>query len=157
MKGQCMQSPSEACSHDTVGWMSLCDLSDGSHTVISELLQRCTDFSIGSDGKESACSARDLGSTLGSGRSPRTGNGYPLQSSCLENPMDRGDWQATVPGVAKSQTQLSDWPCHSDGWHWKLGIIKMYCTGSHNNNTSKYNQKWRANTNFNTSMWKALH
>ena len=42
----------------------------------------------------------------GSGRSPGEGNGYPLQSSFLENPMDRGAWQATVLGVAKSQTQL---------------------------------------------------
>ena len=42
------------------------------------------------------------------GRSPGEGNGYPLQYSCLENPMDRGAWWATVHGVAKSQTQLSD-------------------------------------------------
>ena len=40
----------------------------------------------------------------GSGRSPGEGNGYPLQYSCLENPMDRGAWQATVHGVTKSQT-----------------------------------------------------
>ena len=40
--------------------------------------------------------------------SPGKGNGYPLQYSCLENPMDRGAWQATVHGVAKNQTQLSD-------------------------------------------------
>ena len=55
----------------------------------------------GSDGKESACSAGDtgdLGSMLGSGRSPE-GNGYPLQYSCLENPTDRGDWWATVHGA----------------------------------------------------------
>ena len=39
---------------------------------------------------------------------PGEGNGNPLQYSCLENPMDRGGWQTTVPGVAKSQTQLSD-------------------------------------------------
>ena len=50
--------------------------------------------------KESACSAGDMGSMPGSGRSPGDGNGYPLQSSCLENPMDRGAWQATVHGVA---------------------------------------------------------
>ena len=46
----------------------------------------------GSDGKQSACSAGDLGSISGLGRSPREGNGNPLQYSCLENPMDRGDW-----------------------------------------------------------------
>ena len=50
----------------------------------------------------------DLGSISGSGRSPAEGNGNPLQYSCLENPMDRGAWQATVHGVAKSQTQLND-------------------------------------------------
>ena len=60
-----------------------------------------------SDGKESACNAGDLGSIPGSGRSPGEGNGYPLQYSCLENPMDRGPWQATVHGVTKSRTQLS--------------------------------------------------
>jgi len=42
------------------------------------------------------------------GRSPGEGNGNPLQYSCLENPIDRGAWQATVHGVAKSQTRLSD-------------------------------------------------
>ena len=47
---------------------------------------------------------RDAGSILGSGRSPDVGNGNPLQSSCLENPMDRGAWQATVHGVAESDT-----------------------------------------------------
>ena len=44
----------------------------------------------------------------GSGRSPGEGNGNPLQYSCLENPMDRGVWQATVHRVAKSQTRLSN-------------------------------------------------
>ena len=52
---------------------------------------------MGSDGKESACNAGDLGSIPGSGRSPGEGNGNPLHYSCLENPMDRGAWQATVP------------------------------------------------------------
>ena len=61
-----------------------------------------------SDGKESACSAGDPGSIPGSGRSPGEGNGYPFQYSCLENSLDRGAWWATVFGVAKSQTQLSD-------------------------------------------------
>ena len=60
------------------------------------------------EGKESACNARDLGSILGSGRSPGEGRGNPLQYSCLENSMDRGAWQDTVHGVTKSQTQLSD-------------------------------------------------
>ena len=56
----------------------------------------------------SASNAGDLGSIPGLGRSLGEGNGNPLQYSCLENPMDRGAWWATVHGVAKSQTQLSD-------------------------------------------------
>ena len=51
---------------------------------------------------------RDLGSILGSERSPEEGNGSPLQYSCLENPMDRGDWWTTVHRVAKGSTWLSD-------------------------------------------------
>ena len=66
------------------------------------------DFPGGSDGKASACNARDLGSISGLGRSPGEGNGNPLQYSCLENPMKGGAWQTTVHGVAKSQTRLRD-------------------------------------------------
>jgi len=58
----------------------------------------------GSDGKESACSAGDLHSVPGLGKSLGEENGYPLQYRCLENPTDRGAWQATVHGVAKNQT-----------------------------------------------------
>ena len=58
-------------------------------------------FPGGSDGKESACNVGDLGSISKSERSPGEGNGYPLYSSCLENPMDRGTWWATVHGVRK--------------------------------------------------------
>ena len=62
-------------------------------------------FPGGSDGKESACNAVDWGLIPRARRSPGEGNGYPLQYSCLENPMDRGAWQATVHRVAKSQTR----------------------------------------------------
>ena len=65
----------------------------------------------GSGCKESTCSAGDTGDTgliAGLGRSPRGGNGNPLQYPCLENPVDRGGWRATVHGVTKSQTRLSD-------------------------------------------------
>ena len=55
-----------------------------------------------------ACKVGNSGSVLGLGRSPGKGNGNPLQYSCLENPMDRGAWQSTVHGVAKSRAQLSD-------------------------------------------------
>ena len=58
----------------------------------------------GSDGKESAHNAGDMGSTPGSGRFPGEGNGNPLQYSYLGNPMDRGAWQVIVQGVAKSWT-----------------------------------------------------
>ena len=62
------------------------------------------DFPDGSDGEESACKAGDPGSNPQSGRSPGEGNGNPLECSCLENPMDRGAWQATDQRVAKTQT-----------------------------------------------------
>ena len=58
--------------------------------------------------KDSLANAADAVSIPGSGKSPGEGNGNPLQYSCLENPMDRGACQATVHGVTKSQTQLSD-------------------------------------------------
>ena len=64
-------------------------------------------FPGGSELKASACNAGDLGSIPGPGRSPGEGNGNALQDSCLENPMDRGTWWATVHGVTKSQTRLS--------------------------------------------------
>ena len=65
-------------------------------------------FPGGSDGKESVCSVGDLGSISGLGWSPGEGNGYPQEYSCLGNPMDRGTWQVTVHGVAKSRTRVSD-------------------------------------------------
>ena len=61
-------------------------------------------FPDGSAGKESSCNAgdtRDAGSIPGLGRFPGEENGSPLQFSCLENPMDRGAWWATVHGVAR--------------------------------------------------------
>ena len=58
--------------------------------------------------KKPVCNVGNPGSILGLGRSPGEGNGYPLQYSCLENPMDRGSWQATADGVAKRQIGLSD-------------------------------------------------
>ena len=59
-------------------------------------------------GNESTCSAADTGSIPGSGRPSREGNSNPLQYSCLENPMDRGAWWATVHEVEKSWTRLSN-------------------------------------------------
>ena len=77
-------------------------------------------FPGGSASKESACNAGDAGLVSGSGRSPGGGHGYSLQHSCLENPMDGGGWWATVHGVAKSQTWLSDWQ------QWKERQINMF-------------------------------
>ena len=65
-------------------------------------------FPGGLHSKESACNAGDPGLIPGLGRSPGEGNGNPLQYSCLGNPMDRGAWRATVHGVAKSRTWLSN-------------------------------------------------
>jgi len=62
-------------------------------------------------GSVSVCNAGDQGLIPGLGRSPGEGNGNPLQYSYLENPMDRGAWWATVHGVSKSWTQLSDFTC----------------------------------------------
>ena len=58
--------------------------------------------------KRLAYNAEDLGSIPGSGRSSGEGNDNPLQYSCLENPVDRGAWWATVHGVIKSRTRLGD-------------------------------------------------
>ena len=87
----------------------------------------------GSDGKASACNAGDLGSIPGLGRSPGEGNGNPLQYSCLENSMDGGAWWATVHGVTKSRTRLSDFTftffhedwteeCHHEGHELERGF-----------------------------------
>ena len=76
-------------------------------------------FHGGSKDKESACSAGDLGSIPGSGRSPGEGNGNPLQYSYLENPTDRGAWWASVHGDTKSV--MAEWltlshSCAHMGW-----------------------------------------
>ena len=78
-------------------------------------------FPDGARGKVPVCQCRrvlrDTGSTPGSGRSPGEGHGNPLQYSCLENPMDRGTWRATIHRVPKSQTQpkrLSTQRIHKD-------------------------------------------
>ena len=77
---------------------------DGITNPMNMSLCKLQVFAGGSDGKESAYSARNPGLIPGSERSLGEGNGNPLQYSCLENPMNRGAWQATVHGVAKSHT-----------------------------------------------------
>ena len=70
-------------------------------------------LSCGSDDKESACNAGDLGLIPGSGRSPGGGNGNPLQHACLENFKDRGAWQATVHEVTESDMNLENKYTHT--------------------------------------------
>ena len=74
----------------------------------SSILCLALGFPGGSDGNESACNVGDLGSFPGLGRSPGEGNGYPHQYSGLENPMDRGAWQATVHGGRK-ESDTTEW------------------------------------------------
>ena len=95
-------------------------------------------FSGGSDGKESACNAGDLGLIPGLGKSPGVGKVYPLQYSCLENAMD-----CIVCGVTKSRTQLSDFhftswalghtgfsSCSSKAPGWCMGLVALQHVGS---------------------------
>ena len=84
------------------------NLISGYSAFLKSSLYTWRGFPDGSDGKESACSTGDLHSIPGLGRSSGEGNGNPFQHSCLENPMDRGSWWATVHGVAKSQTWLTN-------------------------------------------------
>ena len=70
----------------------------------------------GSYNKESACNAGDLDSIPGSRRSPGEGSGNPFQYSCLENSMDRGTWRATVHGVEKNWTRLSERKLTAGSW-----------------------------------------
>ena len=92
-----------------------------------------TFWSLGdSIGKESTCNARNLGLIPGSGSSPGEGNGNPLQHSCLEDPMVRGAWQATVHRVAQSWTRLM--APHSSTLAWKIPWMeepgRLQSTGS---------------------------
>ena len=75
-------------------------------------------FPCGSEGKASAYNAGDRGLVPGSGRFPGEGHGNPLQYSCLENPVDRGAWWATVHGVAElDMTEATQHACmHGQGW-----------------------------------------
>ena len=76
--------------------------------------------------KESAYSAGELGAIPGSGRSPGEGNGYSLQNSCLENPMDRGAWQATVHGVTRVIHDLTNKPPLNFTWINVDGNLHKY-------------------------------
>ena len=88
------------------------------HDWVTEKQENTLGFPGGASGKELTCQCRrlrDTGSIPGLGRSPGEGQGNPLQYSCLENPMDRGAWWATVHGAAKSQTQLKQLSMYNTG------------------------------------------
>ena len=89
-------------------------------------------WDVYSDGKTSAYNAGDPGSIPGSGRFSGEANGNPLQYSCLENPMDGGACKATVYGVAKSRTRLSDFTCNGfknylETFWWIITIKLSQC------------------------------
>ena len=103
----------DTCQRNKVKNSSTVGMKDEAYGLLmlnskDETFKTLTDTWHGSDGKKSACNAKDLGSIPGSGRSPGERNGNPLQHSCLENSMDRGACWATVHRVAKSRTHLSD-------------------------------------------------
>ena len=90
--------------------------------ILSEVSQKKEhNYCIGSEGKASACNMGDPDSIPGLGRCPGEGNGNPLQYSCLENPMDRGAWWATIYGVTKSRTRLNDFTFTFNTYIWNLG------------------------------------
>ena len=125
-------------------------------------------FPGGSDSKESACNAGDPGSIPGSGRSPGEGNGDPLQYSCLENPMDRGAWQATVHGIARVGWLRVGWLSH-----WAAATTpfnKVICKDSICNKVSLWGSIWSwiegstiqpsTSTNslhYSSRQWHAVH
>ena len=87
-----------------------CEPNISDDPLCAEHFMHCyaTPLPCSSNGKESACDAGDQGSIHGLGSSYGEENGNPLQYTCLENSMDREAWRATVCGVAKSRTRLSD-------------------------------------------------
>ena len=101
---------SQRVGHD---WATATVLVAGLLSVVLIMLKYAPSmgFPDSSVGKESACNAGDMALIPESGRSPGEENGYPLQYSCLENSKDRGAWRATVHGIKKSWTKLSNWEC----------------------------------------------
>ena len=96
-------------------------------------------FPGGSEVKASACNAGDLGLIPGSGRYPREGNGNPLQYSCLENPMDREAWWATVHGPQRVRHHLATKP--PPPLALRFFLLTCY-TGSAQFHDHRHRMKW---------------
>ena len=95
---------------------------------------------------------RDVGSILGVGRSPGEGHGNPLQSSCLENSMDRGAWQAAVLGGAKSQTQRSTY-AHTKNkakGRCAVKVVKVDCTHKVGEHVGTWGERYTWHRRFST-------
>ena len=99
-------------------WFLLCETSRlgkfGETRSILVITWSWGGFPGGSEVKNPPANAGDTGLIPGSGRFPGEGTGYPLQLSCLKNPMDGGAWWATAHGIAESQTRLCSW-AHTHG------------------------------------------
>ena len=97
--------PFSSASQRSEAESEMVKMENSKHKTFKVEISNCLrGFPGGSDGKESACRAGDLGLIPGSGRFLGGGNGNPLQYSCLKNPMDRIAWWATIHGVAQSWT-----------------------------------------------------
>ena len=95
-------------THICTSWHIVCMFTSLPNTFeIRMYITKTKGFPHSSVGKDSACNSGDLDSISGSGRSSGEENGNPLWYSCLENPMDRGAWQATVHGIAKVRLDLA--------------------------------------------------
>ena len=125
-----------SCMYSLPSMVTQAQLSDTNALLGRKIMCMCAScmgLPGGSDVKESARDSGDRGSIPGSGRSPGEGNGNPLQYSCLGNPMDRGAWRATVHGVAKSWTRLSN--LH---FHFYFSLSLFIYIGEGNGNSLQY-------------------
>ena len=109
-------------------------------------------FPHSSIGKESAWNAGGPSSIPGLGRSPREGNGNPPLYSCLENPMDGGTWWATVHGVARSQTRLSNFTFFHASCTWEKSLKEALCFSLNGTTWSRFSKFLGFHTH-----WDLLH
>ena len=121
-------------------------------------------FAGDSVGKESTCNVGDPSSIPGLGRSPGKGKGYPLPYSSLENSMNRGTWWATVHGVTKSQTPLSDLHVHFSFFYGRREILRKFqaqfdiAFGGQKGHSNKFVKKsWNENESQRLVMKDLVH